>query len=606
MKKMNFILLFLFAAFTVANAQLPKVKQQILGHGIPASPKQIAYTQPDGSIVHIFMKGDAAIHWAVTTDGYTLLSNPNGFYEYATRDNNSNLVSTGIVASDEANRTTSEANFLQTIQKGINYSETQIKNKIATFRNSKGKNFETKEFPSIGTHNFIVLLVGFPDNTFSNSVQDFCNLMNQENYNGTGSFKDYHFQNSCGNLTVNTTVAGVYVAESNHDYYGQNNGNGDDLYVEDLVSEAILAADADVDFSQFDNNSDGVVDALYIVYAGTGEASSGVPTDIWPHASSITPITVDGVSVEKYACSNELNPSQMMVGIGTICHEFGHSLGLPDYYDTDYAGSGGEGEGTGYWDCMASGAYNADESLPASHNSISKQLLGWQTPTTINTNDNFSFSAATQGTPAFLIEETVSNEGFYFENRQLEGFDAALNGHGMLIYHVDYDYAEEHLASNDINVVPDHQGVDIEEADGTTTDESGDTFPGLTSNTSFTDDTTPNSMLWNGQNLDLPIENIVENDGVIEFSVSGFSGVNEIMNNGVKVYPTLAKNYINITSSENIESISVCNSQGQIVIENQINTKNTRLDVANLKAGVYFVKTKINDKTTVSKVVVEN
>lgn len=613
MKNLNTVFLtavVLISTLNVGMAQkskLPKVQYQVLGNGIPASPKQIKYNQPDGTLINITLKGDAAIHWAISEDGYTLLSNPNGFYEYAKLDENGDLISTGITASNADNRKSYETSILKSIPIGINYSENQIKQKLSNYKaNKKGKN-QLKNFPSTGTQQFLVLMVEFQDVSFTYSDTDFDNLMNQSNYGGIGCFKDFYYENSNGKLTVNTTVDGIYVATYNHDYYGQNDGGGNDMNVEELVSELVIAADDYIDFSQFDNDGDGVVDAVYVIYAGTGEASSGDPNDIWPHASSITPITVDGVTVEKYACSNELNGTSM-AGIGTICHEFGHSLGLPDYYDTDYEGSGGQAEGTGSWDVMASGNSNGDEASPANHNPVSKELLGWQYPEYIDANGSYILPPATQDTIVYLVEASSGNEGFYLENRQWEGFDYELQGHGMLIYHCDYAYfSQTHLDNNDINVNPNHQGFDIEEADGEISDETGDTYPGTTSNTSFTDMTYPNSVLWTGSNLSYPIVNIVENSTTddIEFDISGFSGINKIVaNNNILVYPTIASEFIDVKSDKSIQKISIFNMQGQLISESCVNKFQIRLNVSNINAGTYFIKSKTADCIAVSKIII--
>lgn len=611
MKNLNTVVLIVVVMFATLNvglaqkSKLPKVQYQVQGNGIPASPKQINYKQPDGSFINITLKGDAAVHWAISDDGYTLLSNSNGFYEYAKLDEKGDLISTGVNACNAENRKSNEIAILQSVPKGISYSEKQIKQRLSNFKtNSKGG--QLKSFPSTGAQNFLVLMVEFQDLSFTNSVTDFDNLMNQSNYGGIGSFKDFYFENSNGKLTINTLVDGIYQATNNHDYYGQNDGGGDDMNVGELVSELILGADAYIDFSQFDNDGDGVVDAVYVIYAGTGEASSGNPNDIWPHASSITPISVDGVSVEKYACSNELAGTSM-VGIGTICHEFGHSLGLPDYYDTDYAGSGGEAEGTGTWDCMAGGAYNGNEASPANHNPVSKELLGWQYPEIIDANGSYILPPATQDTIAFLIEASSANEGFYLENRQWESFDYELQGHGMLIYHCDFDFVLDHLDANDINVDPSHQGFDIEEADDEISDETGDTYPGTTSNTTFTDNTYPNSVLWSGSNLGYPIVNIVENSTTddIEFDISGFTGINDILtNNNIQLYPTIANDFINVKSDITIQEISIINLQGQLIFESRVNSLYTQLNVSNINAGTYFIKSKTADCTSVSKIIV--
>jgi M6 family metalloprotease-like protein len=611
MKNLNTVVLtvvVMFATLNVGLAQkskLPKVQYQVQGNGIPASPKQINYKQPDGSFINITLKGDAAVHWAISDDGYTLLSNSNGFYEYAKLDEKGDLISTGVNACNAENRKSNEIAILQSVPKGISYSEKQIKQRLSNFKTSS-KGGQLKSFPSTGAQNFLVLMVEFQDLSFTNSVTDFDNLMNQSNYGGIGSFKDFYFENSNGKLTINTLVDGIYQAPNNHDYYGQNDGSGDDMNVGELVSELILGADAYIDFSQFDNDGDGVVDAVYVIYAGTGEASSANPNDIWPHASSITPITVDGVSVEKYACSNELNGTSM-AGIGTICHEFGHSLGLPDYYDTDYAGSGGQAEGTGSWDVMAGGNSNGNEASPANHNPVSKELLGWQYPEIIDANGSYILPPATQDTIAFLIEASSANEGFYLENRQWESFDYELQEHGMLIYHCDFDYFMAHMDANDINADPSHQGFDIEEADDEASDETGDTYPGTTSNTTFTDNTYPNSVLWSGSNLGYPIVNIVENSTTddIEFDISGFTGINDIVtNNNIQLYPTIANDFINVKSDKTIQEISIINLQGQLIFESRVNNLHTRLNVSNINAGTYFIKSKTADCTAVSKIIV--
>jgi M6 family metalloprotease-like protein len=613
MKKTNTVILtavLLFATLISGIAQKTAVTRssyQIQGNGIPAKSDQISYKQPDGSTISIVLKGDAAIHWAISDDGYTLLSNANGYYEYAKLDKNSNLVSSGIIASNSSSRKSGEISFLKSISRGLNYSESQINQKLNNYKSTKKGAGNAKSIGTTGTQNFIVLMIQFPDLQFTNAQSAVNNLMNQPNYNGTGSFKDFYFTNSNGKLTVNTTVSGIYTASHPHDYYGQNDGNGSDMNVTELVSEAIQAADASVDFSQFDNNNDGVADAVYIIYAGSGEASSGNPNDIWPHNNpSISPITVDGVTINAYTCSNEL-VGTTLVGIGTICHEFGHALGLPDFYDTDYAGSGGQAEGNGSWDVMAGGNSNGNEASPANHNPMSKQMMGWQIPQYITTNGAYFLPPSTQDTIAFLIDSPVAPEGFFFENRQFNGFDIGLQGHGMLIYHCDYAYFDQtHLANNNINANPAHQGFDIEEADGENTNEIGDTYPGTTSNTSFTDLTTPNSILWTSLNFGFPIVDIVENSTTknIEFNISGFTGINELNMNNIQVYPTISSNVINIKSEEMIQEVILINLQGQLILTKEVSSMQTSINVSNLANGTYFIKTKTANHTSSCKIVV--
>lgn len=82
---------------------------------------------------------------------------------------------------------------------------------------------------------------------------------------------------------------------------------------------------------------------IHVIYAGRGQHNGGGGNAIWAHSWTLpnTP-SFDGVNVYRYSCSNELRTITSVDGIGTICHEMGHVLGLPDFYDTDYAGSGGQ------------------------------------------------------------------------------------------------------------------------------------------------------------------------------------------------------------------------------------------------------------------------
>ena len=595
----------IFSIIVGVNAQNTS-KNQIKGNGVPATKKLIEYKQPDGSILNLYLKGDKAIHWAETADGYTILANSAGFYEYAKIDKSGNLISTKVIARNETERFASEKSILKDLKKGYTFSQNQIKDKLEVYKGTEKS--DLRSFPVEGTPNFLVLLVQFSDVSFTFSLTDFENLLNQTNYGGIGSFKDYYNKNSNGKLNITTLVDGFYAAPYNHDYYGQNDEYGYDMYVEELVSDLVLGADSYIDFSQYDNDGDAIVDGIYVIYAGTGEASSADPNDIWPHnMPSITPILVDGVWIESYTCSNELNGTDLD-GIGTICHEFGHALGLPDFYDTDYDGSGGQAEGTGTWDVMDGGCYNGNGNTPANHNPYSKQMLGWQTTKIISSNGTYNLPAATQDTIAYVIKANGYDEEFYLENRQWEGFDYELQSHGMLIYHCDKSYlTPERMDLNDINVDPNHQGFDLEEADNENTDESGDTYPGTLNNKSFTDATNPSSMLWASANFNYPIVNINENSttDVISFDISGFVGINEVYENAnIQIFPKLANQYVEISSTDKLDEISILNIQGQELKKLKINDLKTQVDVSKLENGTYFIKTKTLNFDSVSKIVV--
>ncbi len=485
----------------------------------PADPTPRVIIMPDGTEVTLVIKGDEKVRWAETVDGYTVLSSQDGFYKYAYRSVNGDLSISDQRANDPEKRNHDENVFLSNIDTNLLYSKSQVLT-LKTIWDIKRKE-ASKGFPTTGKRDLIMILIGFSDTEFSKSHSDFNILMNQTGYsvNGaTGSVKDYFSDNSFEQLTLNTIVVGPYVASENMAYYGDENGDA-----RELVSEAIDLADADVDFSKADNDSDGNVDGIYIIYAGYGEEAGGGDAAIWAHAWSLaSSVEKDGVAISRYSCSPELsgNSGSTITNIGIICHEFSHVCGLPDYYDTDYEESGGQSFDLGGWDCMAGGSWNNDGKTPPFHNAYSRNALGWQTTTLLDATKDVELLNSAENNVSYKFLSNTVDEYFMVENRQKINWDAYVPHHGMLIYHVDLNYSG--WLSNDINNVPDHQGMDIEEADGIQSkgSTSGDPFPGTSSKTSFTDATIPSSLSWDGVATNKPITNIVEDDaGKITFHI---------------------------------------------------------------------------------------
>jgi M6 family metalloprotease-like protein len=508
------LLLILFAQFSIQNKAFAVI----------AYPFPVKYKQPDGTIVTIKLKGDENARWAETIDGYSLLRNSKGGWEYGITDKRGDLICSGVLAKEINQRTLADNSILEKTQKKLTFSKSQtgILNQVANLKST----YAPTAFPVSGTINLLMILVEFDDVKFTKSTTDFENLMN----NSAGSFQNFYVENSYGNLTINTTVAGIYTAENGMAYYGTNDPD-DDYRVEDLITEAVTLADADVDYADFDNDKDGKVDGVYVIYAGYGEEAGGgsTPDAIWAHASSITPLNLDGVDVKKYACSCELrgNDGEEISGIGVICHEFGHSLGAKDYYDTNYD-TDGEYPGTDQWDVMAGGAWNNDGDTPAHHNPYTKsKVFNWANSEVVSNVQTVTLRDATTFPDFVQINTTTPNEYFICENRQLNGFNASLPGHGMIIYHVDGDYIADHTFDNNINTGA-HQGMYVVSAVATTdngvmTIDDGDIntedcpWPGTANVTTFDDATTPNSKSWTGENTGESILNITENRGTITF-----------------------------------------------------------------------------------------
>jgi len=502
-------------------------------NAIPAYPFPIVFSQPDGSKISIILKGDEKIRWAETIDGYSVLFNKRGTYEYAVSDNEGNMQISGRQAKDIEARSAEEISFLNGIQRHLKYSPSQIQMMKTAWNVYNTES--TNAFPTTGNRNLVCILIGFSDVAFTKTNSDFNNLFNQLNYTGdgaNGSVKDFYLENSYQQLNLNITVAGPFVAGHNMAYYGADTGSSHSIRAKQLVSEAVIAADPYVNYADFDNDNDGFVDGVYVIFAGYGQEAGASSDAIWSHASSISPsLNLDGKTIKKYSCSPEKrgNSGNNISRIGVICHEFGHVLGAPDYYDTNY-GTNGQYDGTGSWDLMAGGSWNDNGRTPASHNAYTKTMVyNWAVAKIINSPMMITLQNAAEDSSSFYrFNTTTNNEYFLIENRQQNKFDAYTPGHGMIIYHVDKNYINS--AGNSINTTS-HQGMYpvCANANGNpplvygSINSAACPFPGITNKTSFTDQTTPNSKSWANTNTAKPITAITENviNKTISFAFMG-------------------------------------------------------------------------------------
>jgi M6 family metalloprotease-like protein len=510
MKRLYFIGLTLIALCLALNS-----------YGVPAKPGIIEFEQPNGYVLNITLHGDEFVHWAQTTDGYTILQNKDGYYVYACQDKEGNLKLSEQIAHNPEDRLILEMAYVSGLKQDLRFSKQQINDTFKAWRGN-GKTPKMGGFPTTGTNDLIMILANFSDTQTNYGQSDFDNYMNQTGYSGYGSFKDYYMEVSYGQLIVNTTVTVWVTVPNTHDYYGPQSKWSQ------FVRDAVQAADSQVDFSQFDNDGDGVVDGVAVIHQGRGQESSGNTNDIWSHNSHLSYnyyVNLDGVQIDAYTVQPELNASNSMSTIGVMCHEFGHNLGAPDYYDTDYA-TNGEYDGTGKWDVMANGSYNLSGKSPAHHNPYTKwKYYGWITPTLIDAEQTVTMENSAENSTDFYYYMTPSSDEFWLlENRQKIGFDSYVPGHGLVVYHADESHINYYYYSNSINAGS-HQGFYpvCAFASGNPPAtygniNSGSTpFPGMLNNTEFTDFTTPSSTSWAGSATGKPITNIVETGTTISF-----------------------------------------------------------------------------------------
>ncbi|WP_170830003.1 M6 family metalloprotease domain-containing protein [Williamwhitmania taraxaci] len=578
----------------------------------PAYPKPVQFTQPDGSTITLTLKGDEHAKWAMTTDGYTLMSNAKGYYEYATTDNRGMLKPSGVVAKNSENRSTEDAELLSGISKGLRYSkeQTQMLKSIRSIQNSEA----TRAFPTTGKRKLICILMGFKDKAFTKTQADFNNLFNQVNYsaNGaTGSVKDYYLENSYNKFNLTVTVAGPYTASHDMAFYGANDSDDGDVKADTLVVEAVSLANPSINYADYDNDNNDTVDGVYVIYAGYGE-EVGAPADaIWAHAWQIPTTkpatTYDGKTIKDYSCSAELsgNSGSTMTSIGVICHEFGHVLGAPDYYDTDYEKSDGDFYGTGNWDLMAGGSWNNHGITPAHHNAFTKvNIYKWATATELSSSASIEIPASITNDKAFYrIPTTTTNEYYLLENRQQLGFDAKTPGHGLLIYHVDKDVTK-HYNNNDINIKAPQLMYPVCASattnPGTTVSSYGNissggcTFPGTSNKNTFSDQTIPSAKSSNGALSGIALTNITENTltNVVTFNFTkSTTDVKVITASSINCYPSPFSNNLNISSQGPLKSITIYDLTGKIIVYQTATGENIQtVNTSALSNGYYLVK----------------
>ena len=308
----------------------------------------------------------------------------------------------------------------------------------------------------------------------------------------------YFNDQSYGAYAPEFDIYGPVTLSQDYSYYGTGNpGNR----VTTMVTEACQLMDDSLDFSQYDTDGDGKIDLVYILYAGPPMSDksgidrnwiSDVDNLVWPHYWSFNSgVTLDGKTIYSYEVSSELDgfysndTVAVGAGIGLACHEFGHALGLPDFYPKTGPGAY---KTLGTWSIMDYGCYLDDLNTPAGFTAYERWFMGWLTPTQLTDSAKVelqplnisgeSYIVCDEGEMHNLDAESPSPEVCYIlENRQQTGWDRFIPGHGLLIYRFNHAKWNE----NYVNREQGDMGLDIIEADGKSNTEvdgkQGDAFP---------------------------------------------------------------------------------------------------------------------------------
>ena len=511
----------------------------MFAHATPADPTPAKVTQPDGTTVTVQLHGDEFFNYLTTLDGYTVVKNEAGYYTYARLDGNQ-LVASDRIARD--NRTAADKAYLAGVSKGLT-SKDQVERgaKLLNQRNNLIRGIGHGGHMDYSKFRGLIILINYTDRKFDDYVPwnytpiDFYEAMiNSHDYIGytlpagtkiecMGSVRDYYYDNSFQQFDPHFDILGPvdvpFACTDAHQF------NCDSIFF-----AALQTLDPDVDFSQYDTDEDGTADMVFFLVAGHGSDYSANNRDyLWPHMKNFTESPVlDGVNFKLYACSTNMTGEENefyinynnVAGIGTICHEFSHCLGLPDFYDADGVGSGGTNlTHPMTWSVMASGFKNNNGRNPAGYSLFERYALGFAQPVLIEGEGTITVPALEKSNTGYRMNTANEGEYFIIENRQRVKWDKNLAGPGMLIWRVDSTNVEV-WENNLVNSNPNHMYYELLRAKFSGLNDSyNDPFPGVGKVTSITNATQPNLRTWDGKLSKYAFVNITEADSIITFDV---------------------------------------------------------------------------------------
>lgn len=511
---------------------------------VPAKKQWRKFMQSDGTTIELMLVGDENLHYYVTRDDVPVVTEDDNLFCYA-KKSDMKVVSTGVMAHEASLRSVDEKAHITDV------AEIESLRPYRKIKGVKGnRRVGEPEHPQyLGKKKGLIILANFSDRKFFDYTesdngyatwQRYDALANEEgytnDYGAIGSVHDYYLDQSYRKFNLTFDVVGPVNLDKSYAYYGKNTGN-DDLNAPEMIVECCLAVDDEVDFSEYDWDDDGEVEEVFVLYAGYGEATGGASNTIWPHMWTLNDAAhyndlvtkdfqLDNVFIDVYACSNELYSSHgtTEMGLGVICHEFSHCLGLPDLYDTSYNNNFGMGN----WDILDGGSYNGPMGIgwvPAGYSSYERNYAGWLKYTELKNNRLVlnQKPITSRGNAYVIYNDSCRDEYYLLENRAQESWDAFLPGEGLLIMHVDYDQnIWEWNMVNTTGQYNNHQRLTVFHASNSNYG-GHEAYP-YNGNDSLTDTSLPAAKLYNPNTdgsllMHKPITQIVRNEetGYISF-----------------------------------------------------------------------------------------
>lgn len=527
---------------------------------------ELTAVQPDGSALSLIANGDENFSYLTTPDGRLVKRGADGTFYYAYFDNAGIVRPSAYLAGKPAPASVLAAasSFPSAIIDARIAARTAPRN--AEFPEQKNlirRMLEAHPFAEGSTEvvkHGLIILAEFKDTPHSYEKSRFDSMINGD---GDDTALAYFNDQFSGKINFSFDIVDWVQLPENRAFYGENEGESD-KNPEQMIVDACVAADSSVDFSKYDDDGDGKVDNVFVWFSGRDEADNKVENSdcIWSHAYKLRyhnkTIVLDGVTIDSYACTSELmrligSTTYTMASIGTFCHEYTHTFGLPDFYDTDYAQSGGTGKGL--WNSlglMDAGNQNNDGYTPPWYNAVERHELGLSegTPLSVGTH---TLEPVHKNGNYFTMQTPNEGEYYIIECRSSEKWDAYCGGTGLVIYHIDQSQnvvrgktAAARWQSNSLNCIPSHQCADVIPANPSASVVSQVFWPNGTYR-AYTPQGDPPFTFWDGTPSSLAIIDIKKVGTSVEFKVTNdFSPVPSVASASASVFQDAA--IISITS----------------------------------------------------------
>lgn len=482
--------------------------------GVRSVPYPVKVFQPDGSYLMLRIHGDESFSYKTTLDGYIVAQATDGYYYYADYNNGALNISARRVDGYPT------GGYAKSIPPIKYHSKRHIVSE--SFKNFLAPDVATKAVRTIRT---VVIPVQFSDLKFmTQSIRSrLFNLFNQINYSedgATGSVREYFRDNLGDRYELTFEITDPVTLPNGYRYYGERTATSSDNNVKEMVGQASALVDSKVNFANFDADGDGVVDNVFIIFAGYNEAEGGGDATIWPQSWNVSSLELyfDGKKISNFSCYSEFSGSsgEKFAGIGSICHEYCHMLGLLDMYDVN-----GDTEGyspllLGPLSIMDNGNYNNGGKTPPYLTVFEREMLGAVSPSRLYGSTSIEVLPVHQETRAYIIPAYSNGESFYLEYRDGLGWDAHIGGEGLVIYHIDKSYgsacsmsAKMRWNSNAVNACASHPCVrPIASSGNSYTDISMLFFPGKNSVTHIHSSYSFPLLDWSGKGHGYGIANI--------------------------------------------------------------------------------------------------